>query len=94
MWLLGEQLFTIEDGEVGFIGIVDTVNHTMELELRADYSSQYSDLVLEVGTDYLLPEEFADGLNVGDTYLTEGDYYYDSNLGEYGGYVVDYYTTP
>lgn len=92
LWILGDQLFSIDKGEMGFNSTVDEQAQTFELELLGDISTHYNTTTLEVGPDYLLPQAIADELNVSAAYITEGSYTYDSNIGSLGGYVVTYYT--
>ncbi len=91
-WLLGKQLFSIDDGEMGFTGTVNTSAQTFELKLEGDITGVSEDNNLEVSANYELPTEIADELGVSHVYLDEDVYMYDSGIGEFGGYIVSYYT--
>ncbi len=95
MWILGDQVFSIDDGEGGFNTTLDEANQAMTLAWLENPTGNYTgdDLNLEVGPDYFLPEEIAQDLNVSTVQLIEATYTYDETIGSHGGYLVEYTTT-
>lgn len=96
--LLGEEIFGIQQDSstsgitAGFDAEVLEGNQSIEILWQADASTFFNpdSLNLEVGENVPLPEALADYLGASYAELVNGTYEYQSNLGEYGGYILNY----